>query len=133
MKRVFADTYFFLAALNTRDADYERALDYFGQEGIELVTTAWVLTEVAAALAPRATRASFVQFYGNLRADSAVFIVPAEPAWFERGLALYGRRLDKDWSLTDCISFVAMEEQGLREALTGDHHFEQAGFARLLG
>jgi predicted nucleic acid-binding protein len=47
---------------------------------------------------------------------------------YRRGLELYGRRGDKRWSLTDCISFVVMEDEGLREALTGDRHFAQAGF-----
>jgi predicted nucleic acid-binding protein len=51
---------------------------------------------------------------------------------FERGLSLYSRRPDKDWSLTDCISFVVMEEHGLRDVLTADHHFQQAGFTILL-
>jgi hypothetical protein len=45
---------------------------------------------------------------------------------------LYRQRADKDWSLTDCISFVVMRQRGLTEALTGDHHFEQAGFVALL-
>jgi predicted nucleic acid-binding protein len=49
-----------------------------------------------------------------------------------RGVALYRARPDKEWSLTDCISFVVMEEQGLTDALTGDRHFEQAGFQALL-
>ena len=46
----------------------------------------------------------------------------------ERGLALYRARPDKAWSLIDCISFMVMTERGITEALTGDHHFEQAGF-----
>ena len=50
----------------------------------------------------------------------------------DAGLALYANRTDKDWSLTDCISFVVMNERGITDALTGDHHFEQAGFAALL-
>ncbi len=50
----------------------------------------------------------------------------------EQGLALYTRRSDKDWSLTDCISFVVMKAEGIEEALTGDHHFEQGGFVALL-
>ena len=45
---------------------------------------------------------------------------------------LFAERPDKDWSLTDCISFVVMQEQGICEALTADHHFEQAGFVALL-
>jgi predicted nucleic acid-binding protein len=52
--------------------------------------------------------------------------------WFEQGLALFSRRMDKSWSLTDCISFQIMQARGIREALTGDHHFQQAGFAALL-
>jgi hypothetical protein len=51
---------------------------------------------------------------------------------FEAGTDLYSRRSDKEWSLTDCISFVVMQEQGIGEALTGDRHFEQAGFRALL-
>lgn len=43
-------------------------------------------------------------------------------------IALYAAKLDKEWSLTDCILFVVMKEHGLEEALTGDHHFNQAGF-----
>jgi len=58
--------------------------------------------------------------------------VPPAQDWFDRGVGLYSRRLDKDWSLTDCISFAVMDEFGLTESLTGDHHFEQAGFTILL-
>ena len=67
-----------------------------------------------------------------MRDDNHVTIVPPDDALFHRGVEFYAQRPDKDWSLTDCISFVVMEERGIREALTGDHHFEQAGFAALL-
>ena len=50
----------------------------------------------------------------------------------EEWLQLYAQRLDKKWSLTDCISFAVMQRNSLTEALTGDHHFEQAGFVALL-
>jgi uncharacterized protein len=53
-------------------------------------------------------------------------------ALFEHGCELFGNRPDKDWSLTDCISFAAMSRLGLVDALTGDKHFEQAGFQILL-
>jgi len=58
--------------------------------------------------------------------------LPASQELFERGLNLYRQRPDKDWSLTDCISFVVMREHGVTKALTADRHFEQAGFAILL-
>jgi predicted nucleic acid-binding protein len=51
---------------------------------------------------------------------------------FDRGVELYDARPDKHWSLTDCISFVAMQDHGISEALTGDRHFEQAGFVALM-
>lgn len=133
MKRAFADTYFFLALVNPRDPDHQRSLDLYGEAEREFVTTAWVLAEVAAALSPTAHRAGFVQLYRELQSDPAVRILPASAESFTQGIELYAARPDKDWSLTDCISFLAMQTEGLTEALTGDHHFEQAGFHRLLG
>ena len=56
----------------------------------------------------------------------------ADSFYFDEGVRLYVARPDKDWSLTDCISFVVMRERGITEALTGDRHFEQAGFVALL-
>lgn len=67
-----------------------------------------------------------------LEGDPDVLVVPADASLFRRGVDLYRQRPDKDWSLTDCISFVVMEEQGLTDALTADHHFEQAGFRAIL-
>jgi predicted nucleic acid-binding protein len=74
----------------------------------------------------------FLNLLRSLRANAAFEIVPPDPDLFERGIDLFARRADKAWSLTDCISFVVMTERGLTEALTGDHHFEQAGFLALL-
>ena len=59
-------------------------------------------------------------------------VIPLDRALFQAGLDLYETRLDKDWGLTDCISFVVMQREGIVEAFTSDKHFEQAGFTRLL-
>lgn len=64
--------------------------------------------------------------------DPAFQVVRATSELIQRGRRLYRERADKEWPLTDCISFVVMQEQGLLEALTADHHFEQAGFKALL-
>jgi uncharacterized protein len=68
----------------------------------------------------------------NLRSAEDIEIVPASAALFDRGFQFFTARPDKDWSLTDCISLVVMHERGITEALTADHHFEQAGFVALL-
>lgn len=50
----------------------------------------------------------------------------------QEGLQLYGQRLDQDWELTDCTSFVVMNRENITQAFTSNHHFEQAGFIKLL-
>jgi predicted nucleic acid-binding protein len=78
-------------------------------------------------------RARFGQLHADLNADLNTRIVESSHESWSRGVNLYLQRPDKEWSLTDCISLVVMEEHGLHEALTSDHHFEQAGFTVLLG
>jgi predicted nucleic acid-binding protein len=73
-----------------------------------------------------------VEFHRELRHDPKVMILPSDNQLFQKGVHLYASRPDKEWSLTDCISFVVMTQQRLTEALTGDRHFEQAGFRALL-
>jgi len=55
-------------------------------------------------------------------------VVPATQRLVNKGIALYGARLYKEWSMVDCISFVVMKEKRIKMALTGDNHFNQAGF-----
>ena len=70
--------------------------------------------------------------YRSLVNHPRVKIVAAETRLFQRGVELFEQRRDKDWSLTDCLSFVVMQDEGITQALTGDKHFEQAGFTALL-
>jgi predicted nucleic acid-binding protein len=67
-----------------------------------------------------------------VRSHPTYEVIPASADLFEAGLRLHADRSDKAWSLTDCFSFVVMEQRGIRQALTFDHHFEQAGFEALL-
>ena len=133
MRTVFADTFFFLAILNPTDGSHRRSVELSRSLVARRVTTAWVLTEVADAMAQPANRAVFLEFLIALERNPAVSIVPASDTLYRHGLEFYRSRHDKDWSLTDCISFVVMQEQGIAEALTGDHHFKQAGFVALFG
>jgi uncharacterized protein len=132
MNRVFADAFYFVALLNRADQYHDKASVAASQLQGEIVTTEWVLAEVADALADSASRRSVASFIRDLAQDPKVRIVRAAGDWFERGLQLYEKRVDKDWPLTDCISFAVMTDEKLLDALTGDHHFTQAGFKALL-
>jgi predicted nucleic acid-binding protein len=132
MKRVFADTFYYFALFNPKDGAHGKARQYAAQHREATVTTAWVLTELADGLAATPYRSDVARLISLLRADPENEIVPATADLMERGLALYDARPDKQWSLTDCISFLVMQERQITEALTGDRHFEQAGFTALL-
>lgn len=132
MKTIFADSFYYLAILSRRDARHQAAIEFSESFHGQIVTTEWVLTEIADGLAAHDKRHGFVTLREQLAADRKITIVPATTALFERGCTLYVERPDKDWSLTDCISFVVMREHGLTDALTEDHHFEQASFVALL-
>jgi hypothetical protein len=132
MRRAFADTCYYLALLNADDELHELATELTPDMSGELITTAWVLTEVLDALSSPPHRAAAVQFIRDCRAHRGVTVVPPSERLFDLGFDLFAQRPDKDWSFTDCISFVVMTEHGLTDALSADHHFEQAGFNALL-
>jgi predicted nucleic acid-binding protein len=133
MNALFADAYFFIALLNPRDEAHHAAKLYVEPDLEQpLLTTTWILAEVGDAMAATsANRAAFADLYRLLDANAVAEILSGDQ-WLPGGLELYARRSDKSWSLTDCISFVVMQARGLTDALTGDHHFEQAGFRAVL-
>jgi predicted nucleic acid-binding protein len=97
------------------------------------VTTDAVLTEVADVLCRSDQRRWAVEAVRDVRSDPAITSVPGGAQLFSRGFELYGSRPDKDWSLTDCISFIVMKEQKINRALTADLHFVQAAFRAQAG
>lgn len=131
MSEVFADSFYFIALLNRHDQHHAWAVESAISLRSRVVTTHWVLIEVADAFRAVAVRGRTARFVQETLSGKTTTIVPDALSWFEQGLKLYTARGDKDWSLTDCISFAVMEARGIREALTGDHHFEQAGFLPL--
>ena len=128
----FLDTVYLLALINPNDDWRPKALQWAAQISGALVTTEAVLTEVADALCRGAHRRWAVEAIRDLRLDSMVTCVPGSAQLFAKGLGLYADRVDKNWSLTDCLSFIVMRERDIEQALTADIHFVQAGFRALL-
>lgn len=129
---VFVDTFFWLALVNPNDAWHDRAVRWAEEVDRRLITTEVVLLEVADALCARRHRQWAVDLVSAIRDGEEATTVAVDTRLFTRGFDLYREREDKNWSLTDCISFVVMSEREIREALTGDVNFTQAGFRALL-
>ena len=108
MTPVFADSFFFFALLNQNDAAHEAAEKLASETSRPFVTTAWVLTEVADGCATTEKRGVFLQLLDALRASPDARIIGPSEELFSRGVDLYRQRPDKEWSLTDCLSFVVM-------------------------
>lgn len=131
----FLDTAFAIALISPKDAFHETALKLAKQvekNKTRLVTTRAVVIEIGNALSKSSTRKSAVALIDSLEADETVSIVPVSDEIYNDAFKLFRSRLDKEWGLTDCISFVVMKQQGITKALTADQHFQQAGFIALM-
>ncbi len=104
------------------------------QNGSRLVTTNYVIAELVALLSSplRIPRMKSVKFIESIKSSALVDIVHIDEDLDAKSWEFLKNRADKNWSLVDCSSFVLMQENKIVEALTTDHHFEQAGFVRLL-
>ena len=135
MTPVFVDTSFVIALLNARDAFHKKALGEqrrLGSSRRSFVTTEAVLLELGDAFSSRERWLLFAPFLAALRRDPRATILPLNTRLLDRAVELRSSRLDKDWGLTDCVSFTVMKELSLRDALTSDGHFTQAGFNAML-
>jgi predicted nucleic acid-binding protein len=131
VKALFADTYFYLALLREDESGHARALTYAASNQV-ILTTEFILLELGNACARAEDHRDFLALVAGMRASPRGRIISLDSHLFNLGLQYMDSRPDKDWSLTDCISFVVMEAEGIRAALTADQHFEQAGFTALL-
>lgn len=133
MKTVFADTGYWAALLNPKDQLHGKAAQVSAQLGkFRILTTEMVLDELLAALSKVPLRPSAIRGVETIRSNPNVEVVPQTSLQFVSAFDSFRSVTDKEWSLTDCASFVLMRERGLTEALAHDHHFEQAGFIALL-
>lgn len=135
MNKIFLDASYAIALAAPKDQHHAQAFALAARlesEGTHLITTRAVLLEIANALSKQRYRQDAVKLLDAIEADPRIEIVPISESLYQNGFQLYSARLDKEWGLTDCLSFIVMREQGLTEALTADEHFQQAGFRALL-
>jgi len=129
---ILVDSGFLLAFAQPTDALHRRAVAWARSLSEPLLTTEYVLCETVNNLSKRADRPRAHRIVEMISGDPNYTLVPASPELFAAGLRLHRERPDKEWSLTDCVSFHLMRERELTRALAYDIHFEQAGFEALL-
>lgn len=131
--RLLLDTVFIEALLNKRDQYHQIALNLLPtvRSAREVWITEAILTEVGNALSS-VDRKAADQFIQQCYRISNIKVVTVDASLFQKALTLYRSRSDRTWGLTDCISFVVMAEQELRDAMTADRHFIQAGYHALM-
>ena len=135
MPTVLVDTAAWIALVNTRDELHTRSQKTMAElrsRKVALVTTEFVLLEVANALCRWAWRGKAIKLIDGFRSLSNLRIISADTTLLAEGWELYRSRADKEWSLTDCTSIIVMQKEHIEKAFTSDHHFEQAGFTNLL-
>ncbi len=130
MRAVFADTFYWIALTNPDDSRFQDAAALDDTvAGVTIYTTEEVLAELLTFFAGNAwLRSRAVATVREILNDSKVWVVPQSHQSFLAGLELYAARLDKGYSLVDCISMQTMRREGLTQVLTNHRHFQQEGF-----
>jgi predicted nucleic acid-binding protein len=100
------------------DEQAKRVKANLQQQKCQLITTDFVLLEVADALVSPKIRSQTIRFINHLNNLIGLQIIPLNKSLFDEGWKLYSQRLDKDWGLTDCISFVIMQQEVITLAFT---------------
>lgn len=129
---IFVDTSFFLAILNPRDKYHHAARTISADLTAPLITSEAILIELGNALSKQALRTIAGKFLRDVRNDTGLEIVAVNTDLLDTAIQFFRSRPDKEWGMTDCISFVIMQKYAISAALTTDHHFIQAGFTRLI-
>jgi len=132
---VFLDAAYAIALSVPKDSYHERAVllaDAMEAAKTRLVTTHAVMLEIGNALSKQRYRPAAVALLQSLEADPNVTIILLSEDLYAQAFRLYRERADKEWGLTDCVSFVVMQDRKISEVLTTDEHFQQAGFCALL-
>lgn len=132
---ILIDTSYLLALSFESDEHYQRATELsirLDDIRARLVVTRAVLLEVGDALSRSWQRDAALRLLYALEADPIVEIIELPETLYHEALGLFRSRPDKDWGLSDCASFVVMEQRGITDALMADRHFLQAGYRALL-
>ena len=132
MNPVFVDTGYLLALELANDQNHQSAIDHWQRVVTSLpplVTTSYIFDEVVTFFNSRGYHSKAVEVGTRLLRSPSVRLVHVDEALFNEGWVFLRQHRDKNYSLTDCISFIVMQKFGITVAYAFDRHFVQAGFS----
>jgi predicted nucleic acid-binding protein len=129
---ILVDTGYFIALLEPSDELHSRARVWAGAVRERLLVSEFVLVEAVNWLSHGAQRVRAHRLVEAVHSNRQYEFVPSMPQLLHAGLQMHAQHHDKDWSLTDCISFQLLHQRKVWHALAYDQHFEQAGFVAML-
>lgn len=135
MRRVFADTGYWIALFDPHDTLNRKAVECSKiLTNVTIHPSEMVLAEFLNHFAKRGQflKRAAVHFIQVVQKNPVMRITPQTSALYQQAFLLYAQRADQAWSLTDCASFCIMRQLGITEALAYDKHFEEAGFIALM-
>lgn len=133
--KVFLDTSYAIALVSPQDYYHAKAVEIaeiLEAESINLITTQAILLEIGNALSKLKYRQVSISLLNSIEIDPKIEVISLSNELYQEAFKLYCQRQDKEWGLVDCVSFVVMKKYRIKEALTADIHFQQAGFIPLL-
>jgi uncharacterized protein len=131
MRSIFVDTGFIIALESVTDQNHEKASQQWNELLKDLpvmITTTYVIDEIVTFFNSRSQHAKAVEIGNRLMNSRSVHVIHIDKEMFDKGWQYFQQHADKTYSMTDCISFVVMKEQGIESTLSFDKHFTQAGF-----
>ncbi len=134
-EKVFLDASYCIALSSPKDKYHKNAIllsNYLEENNVKIVTTRAVIMEIINALSKIKYRQACIDLIISIEADQTIEIIPITEDLFSQAFSLFQKRIDKEWGITDCLSFVVMKGNSITDALTADIHFKQAGFNALL-
>ncbi len=129
---ILIDTSYLIAMIDPADELHRRALKWARRAPGSFVVHQLIVVELLNYFSGTSLRVESHRRLEAVLSQPLVEYLPVDSMLHEAAVAFHRRRPDKAWSLTDCVSFVIMQDRGIAQALTFDHHFEQAGFEALL-
>ncbi|TAL67066.1 MAG: PIN domain-containing protein [Bacteroidetes bacterium] len=133
--KYFIDTSYIIALSSKKDQLHSKAVEIaqkIKSNDIPLITTEFILLELGNSFSKQHLKKLGVILLNSIYNDENIEIVKLSDKYYKHGLSLFNSTQDKSWSLTDCISFEILKEKNIRDVLTSDLHFTQAGFNKLL-